>query len=132
MSYRQVGSKEWEVSITYQYGSTAGNDGEGDYLFTLPSSLSFDTTLPMQTIYTSNVDTDNWNLATYALPASGNITTGQSRGGAVYPIINTSTEFRILATTITDNSCQCWGWSNYPLSITDQGGINMKFAFTST
>jgi len=72
VSYRQLGPKEWEVAITYQWTS-GGNPGSGDYLFTLPNSLQFDTTVPIQQIYTGNVDTSTWVLAGYILPTSSGI-----------------------------------------------------------
>jgi hypothetical protein len=127
MSYRQIGAKQWEISMIYQFG-TSGLAGSGDYLFTLPNGLSFDTTQPMQIAYTGNVGTSTWILAAYALPASGLITTG-TVGGQVYPIIWSANAFRVVATSY-GATVQCWGSGNYPLSITS-GGINMKFHFTS-
>ena len=128
MSYRQIGAKQWEVSMIYQFG-TAGLAGSGDYLFTLPNGLAFDTTQPMQIAYTGNVGTSTWLLAAYALPASGLITTG-TVGGQVYPIIWNANAFRVLGTSY-GATVQCWGSGNYPLSITS-GGINLRFQFTST
>jgi hypothetical protein len=129
MSYRQLGTKEWEVSLTYQFGTNAGVTGSGDYIFTLPNSLSFDTSLPMQRTYQGSVTTSTWVLTTYVLPASGMIN-NTGVGGSVYPIPWSSTQFRILVTTY-GSSVQCWGSGYYQISTT-AGGINMRFSFTST
>jgi hypothetical protein len=128
MSYRKLGDKEWEVSMCYRTGSSAGSAGTGDYLFTLPNSLSFDLTLPIQSSNQVNVGTNAWSLAMYTLPASGLITDG-SYGARTNPIIWDSTRFRILTTTI-GYSVQCWGSTNYQLN--GPAGMNMKFSFTST
>jgi hypothetical protein len=129
LSYRQIGLNQWEISMIYQFGSTAGLIGSGDYLFTLPNSLSFDTSQPMQIAYQGNVITNSWTLAKYSLPAGGVMTNG-SVGGQASPIIWSATEFRVLIIT-SGTTPQCWGSTNYPLNITT-GGINMKFQFTST
>jgi microcystin-dependent protein len=52
ISYRQLGPKEWEVrGVLYVTGSST-SAGNGDYLFTLPNGLRFDTTSPFQQVYT--------------------------------------------------------------------------------
>ena len=131
ISYRQIGLRQWEISITYLAGSTGGTDGAGDYLFTLPNSLSFDTTLPMQPAYQENVLGAGTTiiLAKYALPASG-IMTNESAIGQASPIIWDATRFRILIITY-GAIAQCWGSLYYKLSPTTIG-INMQFQFTST
>jgi hypothetical protein len=129
ISYRQIGTKQWEVSLSYTFGSSPGTTGSGDYLFTLPNSLSFDTSVPMQKTYQLYVGVNTWELATYIIPASGLINNG-GVGGQVYPIPWNSTQFRIL-TTSYGNSIRCWGSSYYDM-ITTTGGINMTFQFVST
>jgi hypothetical protein len=128
ISYHQIGPNQWEVQLVYQAGTTPGTNGFGDYLFTLPNSLQFDTTLPFQPVYQSNVGANNWTLANYSIPASGLITTGIV-GGQVYPVIWNSTRYRILTTTYGD-AIRCWGSAYYQLALTTVA-INMKFQFTS-
>jgi hypothetical protein len=127
ISYRQIGAKQWEVSLTYQPGASAGTNGSGDYLVTLPNSLAFDTTLPMQAQYQSNLGTSAWILGRFSLPANGLIDNG-TIGSQAYPIIWNANTFRILT---VGASIQCWGSTLYQLS-TVSFGINMKFQFTST
>ena len=129
LSYRQLGTKQWEVSLTYQYGSAAGGAGSGDYLFTLPNGLSFDITLPMQPVYTGDVGGGSWSLGTYILPADGFLNNA-SVGGQTYPIIWNATKFRVF-TTSYGSGAQCLGSAYYQLATTS-GGINMQFRFTST
>jgi hypothetical protein len=129
MSYRQLGAKQWEVSMTFHFASPAGSSGSGDYLFTLPNGLSFDTTQPMQIAYTGNVASSTWVTGTYILPANG-IINNAGVGGQTYPIIWNATKFRVYTTTY-GSGAQCWGSAFYQLATTT-GGINMRFQFTST
>ena len=130
LSYRQIGLKQWEISMIYQFGTTAGLIGSGDYIFTLPNSLLFDISgQPMQNLYRGDVSTSSWTLAKYSLPSGGVMTNG-SVGGQASPIIWSATEFRVLIIT-SALTPQCWGSTNYPLNGT-AGGINIKFQFTST
>jgi hypothetical protein len=126
VSYRRLGTKEWEVSITFQYTS-GGNAGAGDYLFTLPNSLQFDTTVPIQTTYTGNVAGNSWALAGYIIPTSSGMINNSSVGGQVYPIVYNATQYRILTITY-GTGIQCWGYGFYGFG----GVIEMTFKFTST
>jgi hypothetical protein len=126
MSYRRLGEKEWEVSKVYEFGS-GGSAGTGDYLFTLPNSLQFDLTVPIQTAYADNVGSNTWVLARYILPTASGLINNGTVGGQVYPLIYNSTQFRILTTTY-GNAIQCWSAGYYGLS----GTIEMTFKFTST
>lgn len=126
MSYRRIGYKEWEVSMVYIYGS-GGAAGSGDYLFTLPNSLQFDTTITMQSPYTSNVGTNSWVSAGYILPTSSGLINNGSVGGQIYPIVYNSNSFRIL-TTSYGSGVLCWGSGYYGLG----GAIAITFKFTST
>jgi hypothetical protein len=132
LSYRRLGDKEWEVSLVYKNGTNAGTAGSGDYLFTLPNSLSFDTTVPLQGAYQANVANNTPTLAYYTIPASGLIT-NNTICGQVYPIVWDATRFRIMATSYNDSpsSIRCWGSAYYQLSGT-AGGIKLRFTFTST
>ncbi len=126
ISYRRIGEKEWEVSMVYQLTS-GGSNGSGDYLFTLPNSLQFDTTVAIQTTYTSNVGANTWALAGYIIPTASGLINNGLVGGQVYPIVYSSTQFRVL-TTSYGTAVQCWGSGFYGLG----GVIEMSFKFTST
>ena len=126
ISYRQIGTKEWEIAIAFEYTS-GGSDGSGDYLFTLPNSLRFDTTVPIQPVYTSNIGTNTRTLAGYIIPTSSGLINNGTFGGQTYPIVYDSTRYRIFITTYND-SFRCWGYQNYGISAT----ISMTFKFTST
>ena len=132
ISYRQVGAKEWEVSLTYyQTSNTGANNGSGDYLFTLPNSLSFDTTVPTQVQYQSNINTSSWYLSTYVIPGANGMITQSSTGGRLFPIIYNATQFRIL--TINDTAwVKCMGSGHFQLGDNPYVTIQLMFRFTST
>ena len=130
ISYRQVGAKEWEVVMTYIQTATNGTAGTGDYLITLPNSLSFDTTLPSQQITTTNIGTNTYDLMTYIIPSGSGLINQGAVGGQVYPIVYNATKFRIL-TTSWGSAIQCWGSGYYALGG-DDPKIQLTFSFTST
>ncbi len=126
ISYRQLGPKEWEVALTYEV-LTLGTLGSGDYLFTLPNSLQFDTTLPFQPAYTSNIGANTWALAGFIIPSGSGVINNGGVGGQVYPIVYDSNRYRILTTTY-GTAVQCWSHNFYGLTST----CEMTFKFTST
>ena len=128
--YRQVGAKEWEIVLTYIQTVGSGNSGSGDYLITLPNSLSFDTTLPSQQIYTGSVGTNTYALMSYIIPSGSGLINNGGLGGQVYPIVYNATQFRIL-TTSYGSAIQCWGSGYYNLGG-DVPKIQLTFSFTST
>ena len=129
ISYRRLGAKQWEVVMTYVQTATNGTAGTGDYLITLPNSLSFDTTLPSQQITTTNIGTNTYALMTYIIPSGSGLINQGSVGGQVYPLVYNATKFRIL-TTSYGSAIQCWGSGYY--STVDVPKIQLTFRFTST
>jgi hypothetical protein len=130
ISYRQLGAKEWEIVLTYIQTSASGLSGNGDYLITLPNGLSFDTTLPSQQIWTGNIQTSTWVHTQYVIPNGNGMITNLSVGGNLFPMIYSSTRFRVL--TITYGSgIQCWG-SNFYSVGGDNPRVQLSFRFTST
>jgi hypothetical protein len=116
--------------LTYIQTVVSGNSGSGDYLITLPNSLSFDTTLPSQQIYTGSVGTSTFALFPYVIPSANGTITNLTVGGQLFPIIYSSTGFRIL--TITYGSgIRCWGNGFYSVGG-DNPKIQLTFSFTST
>jgi hypothetical protein len=131
ISYRQIGAKEWEVVLTYiQTALTGGNSGSGDYLITLPNSLSFDTTLPSQQIYTSSVGLSVWSHLPYVIPNCNGTITNHTVGGQIFPMVYSATKFRILTMTY-GSGIQCWGSGFYSVGG-DNPRIQLTFRFTST
>ena len=129
ISYRQLGAKQWEVIMSWLVTSATGSvNGTGDYLFTLPNSLSFDTTLPSQQIYTGGVASSAWNTASYIIPSGSGLINNGTVGGQVYPLIYNGTTFRILTTSYS-SAIQCWGAGYYGASCP---GMQLTFRFTST
>jgi len=130
ISYRQLGAKQWEIILTYIQTVANGVSGSGDYLVTLPNSLSFDTTLPSQQITTTNIGTNTYALMSYIIPSGSGLINNDSLGGQVYPLVYNATKFRIL-TTSWGKAIQCWGSGYYALGG-DDPKIQLTFRFTST
>ena len=130
ISYRQLGAKQWEIILTYIQTVANGVNGSGDYLVTLPNSLSFDTTLPSQQITTTNIGTNTYALMSYIIPSGSGLINNDSLGGQVYPIVYDATKFRILTTSYSSD-IQCWGSGYYALGG-DDPKIQLTFRFTST
>jgi hypothetical protein len=133
LSYRQLGSKEWEIVMSFNNtgsGGGAANAGNGDYLFKLPNSLSFDTTLAWQKICTFSVLTSDPNLGKFIIPSGTGMMTdgGGSTTTNLTPIIWNSNYFRILA-YIPGGAIKCMG-SNY-FHTTSTVGFSLNFTFTS-
>jgi hypothetical protein len=128
ISYRQLGAKQWEIILTYTQTAVSGNAGSGDYLFTLPNSLQFDTNLPSQPIYTA-IGAGNWVFASYVISSGSGMINNGVVGGQVYPVVYNSTKFRILTITY-GNSVQFWGSGYYGIGG-DVPKIQLTFRFTS-
>ena len=124
MSYRQAGGKDYELSMVFDVDA-GGSNGSGDYIFTLPAGLSFDTSVQRQTAYQGGVGSNSWLNAEHALPAGGLINNG-TVGGQVYPVIWTARTFRVLTITY-GTGIQWWSSGFYGLG----GVINMSFTFTA-
>ena len=130
ISYRQLGTKQWEVVMTYiQSSGSGGANGSGDYLVTLPNGLSFDTTLPSQPIYTSGVGTSTFAHLPYVIPNCNGTITNDTSGAQIFPMVYNATKFRVLTLTY-GTGIQCWSSGFY--SATDDPKIQLTFRFTST
>ena len=130
VSYRQLGAKEWEVAVALDSATTGAAAGSGDYLFTLPNGLSFDTTVPWQPIYTANVGSSVWNHYRYVIPSSTGVMTNNATASATLNVmIYSATKYRILA-PIIGSGYYCWGSSWYQLGSSPVG-MSLTFSFTS-
>ena len=133
LSYKQLGFKQWGITMAFNNNGNGGggaNAGNGDYLFTLPNGLSFDTTVPWQTIYMSSVVSNDTNFGKFLLPSSGGmISDGAGSVSTNFgPIIWSATQFRIMAHT-PGTAISCIG-SPY-FSTTTTVGFTLSFQFVS-
>ena len=97
-SYKQIGTKTWKCQLTYAAGgnSTGANNGSGDYLFTLPNGLQFNTTLAGQNIIADNIGASTWIWPGVWLSSSSGSITNISQGGLLYVVPYSSTQFRLI------------------------------------
>lgn len=130
VSYRQLGAKEWELVMALDSTTTGGAAGSGDYLFTLPNGLSFDTTKAWQPVYTSNVLTNSWNHLRYTIPSStGTLTNNNTGSITINAMVYSATQYRILA-PIIGSGIYCWSSTWYQLG-SSPCGMSLTFRFTS-
>lgn len=97
-SYKQIGSKTWKCQLTYSAGgsSTGANNGSGDYLFTLPNGLQFNTSIAGQAAISDNVGTSTWVWPGVWLSSSTGSITNLAQGGLLYVVPYSSTQFRLI------------------------------------
>jgi hypothetical protein len=96
-SYKQIGSKTWRCQLTYSAASNTGvNSGSGDYLFTLPNGLQFNTSIAGQAIASDNVGSSNWTWPGLWLSSSSGSITNINQGGLLYVVPYSSTQFRLI------------------------------------
>lgn len=131
--YKQIGAKTWQVQGVLHYNSATGAaGGSGDYLFTLPAGLSFDTSIQTQSIYTANVITSSWEPLFAALPGSSatafNGSSVTYAGAGVVPW--STTQYRIIM-PIPGNNVFCWSSGWYQMGGAATGKFNWTFTFQS-
>ena len=143
VKYRKLGPKLYEVMGLLRYTNLSGAfDGQGAYIFTLPQpsplSLSFDTTLPEQAIYTG---TNIGNMAGAPFPTyfglntsfvSGSASSGIVMSGVIIPY--SATSYRIsMYRLATVSNYQFWGAAPgiYPdhFNLQTAGGLGIKWSF---
>lgn len=134
LSYKQLGYKQWAIIMAFNNNGNGGagaNAGYGDYLFSLPNGLSFDTTVPWQTTYTSSIMVNDTNFGKFLLPSSGGMISdgGGSTSSMFGPILWSTTQFRILA-YIPGSVISCVGSPYFPVTTTV--GFTLSFQFIST
>ncbi len=97
-SYKQIGSKTWKCQLTYSAGgnSTGANNGSGDYLFTLPNGLQFNTSIAGQAIYPDDVGRSIWDWPGRWLSSSIGSITNLAQGGLLYVVPYSNTQFRLI------------------------------------
>ena len=131
ISISTLGNKQYQIVMSFQTDGTGGSAGNGDYLFTLPNGLNFDTTLPWQTQYQGDVQTSVASLSQYVIP-SGTGAIGDFSGSAsaeLAPIVWNATRFRLLI-NLPGVTNKCMGSNLYPTNV--PFGFQFTFQFTST
>ncbi len=135
VSYRQLGPKEWQV--VYMFISTGNftSAGLNDWLFTLPNGLQFNTTLPFQTAWTSNVATSSVNNGLNILPGqvSSYMAFTNGANGSVFgagPAIWDATRFRFMVTDTGTSTPRALG-SNYYGNVSSVVAFRINLQFTS-
>jgi hypothetical protein len=119
LSYKQIGAKTWQVQAIYeQPNGTGATAGSGDYLFTLPLGLQFDTTLPYQAAYQLFVGTNSAEFPGRTIPTSDAFLTNNSVVSGVTQagiIPWDATRYRVFL-PIASSGFLCWGSGFFPPS----------------
>ncbi len=123
INYRTMGDKR---HLCYRLGWAAGTAGSGDYLYTLPSGVSFNTTSGYNPTYTGTLWSPSVNaMALYLIPVSGGIVQNGNWSTHAYVIPYSSTTFRL---AFTNNNTNSFGvHSSTWLNFTSEGLINIEF-----
>jgi hypothetical protein len=133
VSYRQIGKKQWEVVYTLTANGAWVNGGSGDYLFTLPNGLSFDTTLPWQPVWTGSGGSGSQENRWYWIPGASSIQIGTNGDASAFGsgvAVYSATQFRAFATSGSNSVPapvnSAW-WGGLPTT-----NFTIGFQFTST
>ncbi len=124
INYRSVGDKR---RICYRLGWAAGTAGSGDYLYTLPTGITFNTASGYNPTYTGALWSPSVSaMAPYLISMTGGIVqpaNWSTHGGYIIPY--SSTTFRVAFTNNNTNSFGVHSSSWQP--FTTEGQINMEF-----
>ncbi len=122
INYRTIGDK---IHLCYRLGWAAGTGGSGDYLFSLPTGITFKTTSGYNPIYTGILWTGGVSpMAPYLIPFSGGVVQSAIWSTHGYVIPYSSTTFRI-ASSNNSNAFFINSSSWYAFSV--EGQINIEF-----
>ena len=126
--YRQLGAKQWELVLSLNK-IVGGSSSVGDYVFTLPNGLQFDTTLPFQIAYQGSIGAGNQLFASVSMPApTGALTDGGSVSVWLQPVIWNATQYRLIA-YVPGNNLRSWGYAFF--GIGGQLGGHAQFSWTT-
>lgn len=137
--YRQLGPKAWEVMYSLEKTANTGyTNGSGDYLFTLPVGLQWDTTLPFQKVTSTLIGVNDPSWYSLAIPYSNTtlyaLDTGVAQawtrfGMLIVPF--SSTQFRVINSIEDSDSVKPWGSTYYALAVWDRIRTNFTFQITT-
>ena len=108
-------------NITLQLGYAGGTAGSGDYLFSLPTGVTFNTGTGYNPTYTG---TFNGAWAPNLIPMNGGIVNGSVFSSSIFAIPYSSTQYRIAIVTV-NNSQDFWSSSFFNLGA--GSSINATF-----
>ena len=104
--YRLVGPKIYEVKMSY-YQTAAGSAGNGDYLFTLPAGLQFDTTYQGTNAAVGGFGTMASTIA--FIPGSSGIISDTSTVGTLIGYAYDATRFKMVGVSSLGNNAAANG-----------------------
>jgi hypothetical protein len=123
VNYNMLGD---QYRVRYRLGWSSATAGSGEYLVSLPTGLTFNTTAGYNPTYTGSILSLTLSaLAPYAVPCVGGITQLGLWNGTAYLIPYSSTQFRVLLDNNATNSLFTWSSLWYPL-LTD-GMFHLEF-----
>jgi hypothetical protein len=134
--YRKVAPREYQVQMMYSQ-TTAGSDGSGHYLFTLPAGLQFDFTSPGQKATPGAMSNTVAPVAiSLGLPGGYNGVVCGGGGTFVAPAIvipHSATQFRLISALSvgTVSTLAIQSSASFALSDTTTN-INLNFSFIAT
>jgi hypothetical protein len=128
---QQIGPKTWNVIYQLRANGTQAAQNPGDFVFTLPPGLSFDTgTLPFQNNWSGNVNTSSHANRQYFIPGGFTMqfNAGNNQGSQFGAGVATwsGNQFRFFITDTGNGGPRAWGsnyWNNGDTSI------NIGFSF---
>jgi hypothetical protein len=127
---QQIGPKNWNVIYQLRANGTQNAQNPGDFVFTLPPGLSFDTNIPFQNNYSGSVNTSSHANRQYFLPGGFTMQfnagsgTGSQFGAGVATW--SGNQFRFFITDGSNGGPRAWGSSYWNNSDTS---INLGFSF---
>ncbi len=122
--WEEVGNK---IKLKYNLGYTVGGSGgSGDYLFQLPSGVTFNTAANRNPVLTTTV----WSpgvgqMAPYLIPAMGGIVYSGNWSQDLYVVPYSSNSFRVVSTWNGGTTYSAWG-SGY-FALTSNMMISLEF-----
>jgi hypothetical protein len=134
--YKQLGPKTHSVrgSIVVPSATLTGNNvGTGDYLFTLPNGLQFDTSVIGQSVYTGDTLASAAIFVSKVIPGSwaqGWNTNTATQGWQIGIIPYSSTQYRVFL-PIQGNATRCWSSAWFQLTNNLAQEIDWQFDFQS-
>ena len=123
INYRTISDK---IKLCYRLGWAVGTAGSGDYLFSLPTGVTFKTTSGYNPTYTGALWSPGVSaMAPYLIPITGGIVHPANWSTHGYVIPYSSTIFRIIFTNNNTNSFGVYNSSWYPFTV--EGQLNIEF-----
>jgi hypothetical protein len=129
---RSIDQITWEESgnkirLKYQLGIAGGSGGSGDYLFHLPTGVTFNTAANRNPTLTTGIFSSP-NIAAcakYFIPGSGGVIYSGNWTNDIFIVPYSSTTFRVVTSWHQSNALGAWG-SGYFAAIVDMS-YNFEF-----